>query len=57
MSVEIETGVPVPTQKVGKLGRWKEVAQGMEVGGPGVLLKARRLAVMRHGAYVPPANL
>jgi len=39
MSVEIETGVPVPTQKVGKLGRWKEIAQGMEVDGPGVLLK------------------
>jgi len=42
MSVEVETGVPVPTQKVGKLGRWKEIAQGMEVGGPGVLLKGEK---------------
>lgn len=42
MSVEIETGVPVPTQKVGKLGRWKEIAQGMEVGGAGVLLKGEK---------------
>ena len=38
MPVEVETGVPVP-EKAGKLGRWKEIAQGMEVDGPGVLLK------------------
>lgn len=38
MPVEVEMGVPVP-EKTGKLGRWKEIAQGMEVDGPGVLLK------------------
>ena len=38
MPVEVETGVPIP-EKTGKLGRWKEIAQGMEVDGPGVLLK------------------
>ena len=38
MSVEVETGVPVP-EKTGKLGLCKEKAQGMEVDGPGVLLK------------------
>ena len=46
MPVEVETGVPIP-EKTGKLGRWKEIAQGMEIDGPGVLLKgetARRNA-------------
>ena len=38
VEVEVKTGVPVP-EKTGKLGRWKEIAQGMEVDGPGVLLK------------------
>ncbi len=38
MSVEVKMNVPVP-EKTGKLGRWKEIAQGMEVDGPGVLLK------------------
>ena len=38
MSVEVETGVPIP-EKTGMLGRWIEIAQGMEVDGPGVLLK------------------
>ena len=37
MPVEVKTGVPIP-EKTGKLGRWKEIAQGMELDGPGVLL-------------------
>ena len=39
MSVEIKRAFRCQRRRFGKLGRWKEVAQGMEVGGPGVLLK------------------